>query len=136
MPSYEVYKFSDNLITEFDWFSLNSYILGASVDGNEVPQGDYAYQLLNGYHTIELKMSGEKPVPPVPPDPPTPPDPPVPPEPVPPEPVPPTPPEPVYSDVPGGGGTAQTGDSMPLVPIATLAVIAALGCGLAIRKEF
>lgn len=47
----------------------------------------------------------------------------------------PVPPEPVNPDVPGGGGTAQTGDSMPLVPIAALAVIAALGCGLAIRKE-
>lgn len=35
--------------------------------------------------------------------------PPVPPEPVPPEPVPPTP-DPVNPDVPGGGGTAQTGD--------------------------
>ena len=197
--SCTVYTFRDNLASIFDWLNLNSYILGANVDGQAVPIGDYKYYLPNGYHNVELNMTSEpsdttvtykanggkfaddsdtmildarfgEPLPIVK-------DPNMidykfagwytepeggvlvepqhfiwmpwqretgvtlyahwayNPQPVPPEPVPPTP-DPVNPDVPGGGGTAQTGDSMPLVPIAALAVIAALGCGLAIRKEY
>ena len=82
-----------------------------------------------------IVINQEQPDPPVPP---TPPDPPVPPGPVPPEPVPPVPPvppTPVPTPDNPGGGIAQTGDATPFAAVAVLAVVAALGCGIALRKE-
>ena len=79
-----------------------------------------------------IVINQEQPDPPVPP---TPPDPPVPPGPNPPEPVPPVPPRPVPTPDNPGGGIAQTGDATPFATIAIIAVVAALECGIALRKE-
>ena len=52
-------------------------------------------------------------------------------------PIPPEPgptPDPDNPDVPGGG-SAQTGDTTPFAAVAVIAVMAALGCGFALRKE-
>ena len=80
---------------------------------------------------IPITINQEQPDPPgpVPPGP-------VPPGPNPPEPVPPVPPAPGPTPVDPGTNIPQTGDTAPLAPIAALAVIAVLGCGFAIRKEF
>ncbi len=80
-----------------------------------------------------IVINQEQPDPPVPP---TPPDPPVPPGPNPPEPVPPVPPTPVPTPDNPGGGIAQTGDATPFAAVAVLAIVAALGCGIALRKEY
>ena len=80
---------------------------------------------------IPITINQEQPDPPgpIPPGP-------VPPGPNPPEPVPPVPPAPGPTPVDPSTNIPQTGDTAPLAPIAALAVIAVLGCGFAIRKEF
>lgn len=105
--------------------------------GYEVGESLPIYYAPEGMDTIyrTVLMTPEQPVPPVPPTPPEPPTPPVPPQPVPPQPVPPVP-TPTPTPVDPGTNIPQTGDTVPLAPIAALAVIAVLGCGFAIRKEF
>ena len=52
------------------------------------------------------------------------------------EPVPPIPPAPDPAPVNPGGEIVQTGDTTPFTAIAMLAVVAALACGMCIRKEY
>ena len=55
-----VYSFSDNRFTDFDWFNLNSYILGVSVDGTDMPYSNYFYKLDAGFHDVNIKMSSHE----------------------------------------------------------------------------
>lgn len=91
--------------------------------GYEVAESLPIYFMPEGMDTIYrfIQMTPEQPVPPTPPSPP--------------EPVPPVPPTPVNPDVPGGG-IVQTGDVIPFGVIAVVAIVAALGCGIALRKEY
>ena len=103
---------------------------------NKIGESDTIWFLPEDMETLymwPILINQEQPDPPVPP---TPPDPPYPPGPNPPEPVPPVPPAPAPTPDNPGGGIAQTGDVTPFAAFAGLAIIAALGCGVALRKEY
>ena len=55
-----VYSISDNRFSKFDWFNLNSYILGVSVDGVDMPYSNYFYKLDAGIHDVNIKMSSHE----------------------------------------------------------------------------